>query len=260
MYPIVSMGKNMTTLARASFGTQSGYAYAQLREWIVTGKLPRGERIATQRTADELGMSRMPVRDALRQLASEHLVTGGDGRNWAVARFTPEDVLGAVVVREALESDSIRRCTERATAVDIERLRSMAARLDDPEDAWESARDVELEERFHLEIARIAGCRVLYEEIRRWITVIVTAAILSGGPHRGHPHGEIVERIAAGDADKAERAMREHVRSHGLVERAKAHAGGVPQLDPWDGAMEHSSAGLESYRRSSKERGSGCCE
>ena len=246
--------------ARRIFGTQSGYAYAQLREWIVTGKLRPGERIATQRTADELGMSRMPVRDALRQLASEHLVTGGDGRNWAVARFTREDVLGAVVVREALESDSIRRCVVRVTPEDIERLRGMAARLDGPEEAWDSAQDVALEERFHLEIARIAGCRSLYEEIRRWITVIVTGTILSGGPHRGHPHGEIVERIAAGDADKAERAMREHVRSHGLVERAKAHAGRGPQLDPWDSAMEHSSASLESYKGSSGERGSASCE
>ena len=204
---------------RGAFGTQAGYAYQRLREWIISGRLRSGEGLVTENIAKEIGVSRTPVRDALKQLAYERLVTGGDGRNWAVASFAPQNMQGLYIVREALESDSARLCAQNATRGDVERLFRIVERFELAVADSTPAEEVELERGFHLAVAEIGGCAELQEEIERWLTaLIVSIRMTLGRPGpRVHPHRGIVEAIASGDPDLAEKAMREHVQSSRLI-------------------------------------------
>ena len=201
-------------MARASFGTQAGYAYAEILEWIQSGRLRPCQRILTQRVAEELGMSRIPVRDALRLLASDRLVVGGDGRPWAVSSFSYRELEGAYVMREALETHSARLCALRATAQDVERLRGIARRLDVHIPKSDIPEDLDLEKSFHVGIAEITGCTELTEEIERWLLVIAIAVALRGIPmEEAHLHTEILEAIGKGDPELAAKAMSDHIRA-----------------------------------------------
>lgn len=194
-------------------GYQARRAYDQIRKWIIEGKLLPGEKLKTQALANEMGnMSRMPIRDALRVLVYERLVVGGDGRNWSVALFSRERIQGAGILREILEGGSARLCAQEATAEDVARLRRMASRCDDEIPEASDVETVELEKSFHTAVAEVTGCQELIEEIVRWNSVFVPglAAHICG---ERSLHSEIVDAIATGDGDLAEKVMREHVRA-----------------------------------------------
>ncbi len=78
-------------------------AYFYLRESILSGSLPGGTRLDISQIATHLGMSRMPVREALRQIASEGLVVIRPNRGVVVTQLTPEDVLEIFEMRAVLE-------------------------------------------------------------------------------------------------------------------------------------------------------------
>ena len=193
---------------RRRFHTQAGHAYETLRKWILDGQLQPGEKLVLRRVAGEIGVSTIPVRDALLQLANERLVTGGDGRGWAVVRLTADEVAQLYILRTALEVESARRCAMAAGPGDIERLRRYAERIDAlmAENRPEDARGLEWV--FHEAVAEIGACPIVREEIERSLVVLLTR--MDFDPAKASQHVPIVEAIATGDPDAAERAMRRH--------------------------------------------------
>ena len=203
---------------RTTFGTQAGSAYEKLHEWILVGKLAPGEKIFAQRVADEIGMSRIPVRDALRQLAGEALVVPGNSGKWEVVSFSPSYCRGISTVREALEKHSARLCAERATPQDIERLRVLAERC--VSTVWRPRvmEDVEVERDFHVGVAEATQCSQLRDEIERCVTPMMIAYLRFRIPRRPlvkpqarQSHDLIVDAIKNGDPDRAEQLMAAHV-------------------------------------------------
>lgn len=212
-----SMHRGWLMFERRKFATQSQYAYEMVRKWIITRKLLPGERIIIDDVAGELGMSNIPVRDALRELAAEHLVTRANRRGWAVMSFSEEDIEGACIIREALAVEAARRCALKATAEDIEVLREIADRVDAlmGEGRRDAAEEPEWE--FHLEVARLAGGPKLSEQLQSWMTVqLMSMSFTIEGVHM---HREIVDAIARGDPDPAQQVMRRHVQSSETVIR-----------------------------------------
>lgn len=204
------MGKSETR-----FGSLAERAYLTLRDRIIQRELLPRERIVAQEVAAALGMSRIPVRDALRQLASEHLVVGGDRRGWSVASFSAEDIAEICVVRKALEGASMRRCAERATPEDVAELYRLARQIDERPPV-EPIRGMEDEKRFHLRMAEIADCGRLRQEVERWLNPLLVsyAVILRASAWTRPRHDVLVDAIATGDPDLAEKAMREHIQRH----------------------------------------------
>jgi len=205
---------------RMKFGTQAGHAYQELRGRILSGKLQLGENINAQDIANEFGMSRNPIRDALRELSNERLVVWQAGRGWAVRSFSPAELVGAYTVREALEVHSAKLCAERASPEEVDELRRIAERLDasvlrrkaeGPRMSPKHVEHIEMERRFHLAIAEMSGCRELRDEIERSITVLVLALTSLGTVPTQALHGGLVEAIATGDGDLAGKAMSEHI-------------------------------------------------
>ncbi len=106
-----------------TFEPESERVIRQVRDDILDGVRPPGSRLVEREIAAELGVSRLPVRDALRVLVAEGLVTPRP-RTWAVVReFTPSDVADLHEVRTALEVMAFRLAAERHTPEGLARLR-----------------------------------------------------------------------------------------------------------------------------------------
>ncbi|MFZ3561787.1 GntR family transcriptional regulator [Streptomyces sp. BH055] len=96
-----------------------------IRDDIVNGTRPQGSKLVERDLAGELGVSRVPVRDALKTLVAEGLVTPRP-RTWAVVReFTKSDIADLQEVRFALETVTFKLAAQRRTRAGLERLRAV---------------------------------------------------------------------------------------------------------------------------------------
>lgn len=201
-------------MIRERFTSQASHACNTLRHWVLNGKLLPGARLNVREVAAELGTSNGPVRDALIQLRNEQLVQGGHGQEWTVTRVTREMIDEGMIVREALEAQSARYCAMSATPEDIQRLMALAEQVDARFEAGLGADEltIELDERFHVAVAEVAGRARLCEEIERWKVVMTWAQLfVKDKIGKSESHVEVVRAIATGDPDVADRQMRKHV-------------------------------------------------
>src|SRR5579872_7579774 len=90
-----------------------GQVVAELRQSILTGQLKPGERLVEERIADELGVSRNPVREAIRALASEGLVEVAARRGASVAVMSEQEARETIEVRALLEGQNARLAARR---------------------------------------------------------------------------------------------------------------------------------------------------
>lgn len=114
----------------------------KLRELIASGEFKPGERITEIPTAERLGVSRLPVRLALRILEQEGLVEKMPRRGFAVRKITTKDFLGALDVRGVLEGLAARQAAEKGMAEDV---------LQQLQQSWEALDQVFAREPFSIE-------------------------------------------------------------------------------------------------------------
>ncbi|HKT55385.1 MAG TPA: GntR family transcriptional regulator [Microbacterium sp.] len=152
----------MTEVA-AAFESEVERVTHTLRDEILDGVRAPGSRLVERELAADLGVSRIPVRDALKALVAEGLVTPRP-RSWAVVReFTPADVADLNEVRSALEVLTFRLAANRRSRDGLQRLRAVldeeieASRRGDVVAARHAAAD------FHEVVTSIAGNDLLFE-------------------------------------------------------------------------------------------------
>lgn len=206
------LGVAMTEEHRASTAQQEAYEF--IRSAILGGTIPTGSRINIDEIAESLSISRMPVREALRQLDSEGLITIRPNRGAVVASLTTEEIEEFFLMRAALEPLAVRLAVPRFTKGDFLDLRLHAERLERAEGTpveW-----LRRHKEFHNFINERSGRRNLIREIKR-VTEIVEPYLLNYiavykiEEIPGHEHRTIVAAIELGDADAAEKAMRDHI-------------------------------------------------
>lgn len=196
----------------ATVPTASEVICEALRDRILSGQLHPGERLVLEPIAKEFGVSPIPVRDALRQLEREHLVQGRPKYGYRVIQVDPEELLGLWNYREALECQTARLCAVKATAKELAELEALACEADViAEDPESNLVLDEREVRLHRRIAEIAG----FEELLKGLNRVHHLIGLFRKPWQGdlpeRLHTVVVQAIASGDPDRAERAMREHM-------------------------------------------------
>src|SRR5690606_7315048 len=120
----------------------------QVREAILDGRLSPGTRVRQEALARRFGVSRIPVREALRQLESEGLVTLVPHSGARVARLDLAEHLELYRIREALEPVAAAESAPNLTDDQLDELRSLAAQIADAVD--DEPRWLELDRRFHL--------------------------------------------------------------------------------------------------------------
>jgi DNA-binding GntR family transcriptional regulator len=102
--------------------TLSEQVVRRLRPQILSMAFPQGFRLLTENIARELGVSRTPVREGLRELAKEGLVTY-DGRSYFVKEFSPREISEIISIRKALEELAIRQACSHITEAALASLR-----------------------------------------------------------------------------------------------------------------------------------------
>ena len=200
---------------RESAGAASlaGEAYEFVKQRILRGDLTMGQVISRRKIAAELGMSFLPVSEALLRLEFEGLLESRPRAGTRVRIPSREDVRGHYIVREALEVQAAMLFAAVATDEDREELQKLAARVD-AMSLKEQSLYLPAHEKLHRRIAEGARCPALSLAIEKthalastWFCVARTQS--DGNPRR--PHSELMDVLVAGDPVKAAEAMRAHV-------------------------------------------------
>jgi DNA-binding GntR family transcriptional regulator len=203
------------------------HVYAALRERILAGELRRGTRLRQASLAEELGVSRTPLREALRRLATEGLVEFSPNRGATVSELDFGDMRHAWAARVALEPGAARLAAERC---DAQAIATMHAAIDRQRSvAGDKIESFAANRAFHLALAAASGNPHLtrFAEML-WVPRIgvpiyqAQAPEPAGAQAWADEHERIAEAIASGDADAAERLTREHVQAHPPVAPAIA--------------------------------------
>lgn len=194
----------------------SDLAYAELRERILDLRLPPGSMLNEHALAADLGLGRMPVREAIARLVTDRFIIVLPRRGTVVAPIGLDDVLDMFEAREAIECGVAHIVAIRATAEDLAalgRLVDAADRARDGTDHEAYLRDDHAIHGFLVHMVRNsllqdAADRLLMHNLRFWRTYWASrpaqhATMIS--------HAALLAALEAGDADRAERAMRDHL-------------------------------------------------
>jgi len=203
-------------------GNLTEHAYHSIRNRILRGELPFGASLSRRILAEELGISIVPVGDALQRLENEGLVESRPRVGTRVRVPTPLAVRGHYIVREALETQAARIFAEKASSSERQEIKRMAEQLDA---AYElltgSATREQLFEiheahmRFHMRIAECTGCEELCEAIEKNQILVFNWLYDTSLGNQQPPanwHSQLAEVLIAGGTEDADRAMRGHTR------------------------------------------------
>lgn len=194
-------------------------AYNTLRAGIIEGVHPPGARVIEQDVAASAGVSRTPVREALRRLEAEGLLRFEPHRGAFVTSWSVQDAEDIFELRSMLEGYGARLAAAKATAEDTARLR-MLAKAQCKEAADRSPgyleRIADLNSQFHHCLEQVAGSARLQATLRTISSaplILQTFRDYDGDDlnRSAHHHLEIVDAIEAGDGHWAESVMRSHV-------------------------------------------------
>jgi DNA-binding GntR family transcriptional regulator len=187
--------------------TAQDRAAATLRAAILDGELGPGQRINQEAWAARAQVSLIPVREALRGLAGEGLVTYRPRRGYAVTELDPNELEEVYRLRQLLETDILRRGVGRATAADLDALEAAADACCEAAVAGDVAGQLAANRRFHDRIHGLAGSRPATRLIDvLWDSTEAYRALYYGLPGEAaeadRAHRGIIAAIAAGDTER----------------------------------------------------------
>jgi DNA-binding GntR family transcriptional regulator len=204
-------------------------AYCTIRDLILRGKLPLGAALSRRRLGAELGMSMLPISEAVQRLESEGFLESKPQVGTRVRVPTAHDVRERLIIREALEVQAARLVAERATMQQRNDLRLMAEHMDtlsdrmtaNKEDAAFAFAVHSYHSQFHLRVAEYSGSPALQEMIQRNNVLVFNWLFDMTSRQIANSHQELTEALTGTDPSAAEAAMRRHVQL-GLEETLSA--------------------------------------
>jgi len=194
----------------------------QIRDMIVEGELPPGERVNEGALCEQFGISRTPLREALKVLASEGLVELRPNRGTRVSAITPEEVGELFEVVSGIERLAGELAALRMSGRDVERLKALHERMERHYEAGERHDYFRLNQQIHNTIVSLTGNSVL-EATHSGLMVRVRRArfVAIQSPDRWHEsvqeHRAIMAALEARDSARAGELILNHVRRTGVV-------------------------------------------
>jgi DNA-binding GntR family transcriptional regulator len=187
---------------------------AVLRTAIVQGDLSPGEQIRQAEWADRLGTSRIPVREALKSLAAEGLLSHDHNRGYFVTRFGPHEMAQVYLMRRLLEA-ALLRSLQLPAPTALQRLADLAdaaarAKMSDDFDLWN-----ELEHRFHSQLYALSPLNLVRDEFERlWLLSNIYRRLnMRVGVPADSPaviyYADMVDALAASDRERMVELMTE---------------------------------------------------
>jgi len=203
-------------MSSVRYQTRTWHVYNDLLRLISSGAFDAGSRLDEQRIADELGVSRTPLREAITQLVRDGIVENRPYRGNFVRVFTAKEVFDLYEVRKGLESMAVRVAMPHLTEHSIAHLREILKEID----VALRANDLEAyglaDQQFHDAIAQLSDNRTLVtmlNELRGQVQLIRTMA--NQNPDvveiTAMERPEIVDAMADGDVERATQLMEEHI-------------------------------------------------
>ncbi len=235
----------MAVSESAPFQTAEQHVYLHLRGRILSGDMAGGARLNPVEVAAELSVSRMPVREALRQLEAEGLVTILPNRRAVVTKLTSAEVEELFEMRAVLEGLAVRFAVPRFDAAALSQLELLNQLLDrarlDPR-AW-----IQRHTEFHDFIAEISGRQHLRKTIKRIQSSVQPYLLMYNSVYqhtemKGYEHDNVIAVIRAGNPAAAQTYMIDHIRSasQGVIDFLASREGGA---DPAPGARAAAGSG-----------------
>ena len=192
--------------------------FEQLEHDILSGKYARGEMLSELRLSNELGVSRTPIREAIRRLEQENILEES-GRGTIVVGITRDDLMDMYDIRLDVESQAARRAAERVTDAELQQFRSIIdlQRYYAEKQAGDSSVQIRnLDSRFHDLLYRCSGSRIYYNvlhSLHNKITKFRMASVSKQGRalQSIEEHEAIYQALAAHDGDAAYAAAVRHM-------------------------------------------------
>ena len=202
--------------------TLAGQTLDALRDRILRGKFPEGEPLRQDAIAEELGVSRIPVREALRQLEAEGLVTFNPHRGAVVSTLSLGEISELFEMRADMESDLVRRAVPLMTAADDERAEEILEAYETALRNGEVPQYGELNWQFHATLYApserqftLAMVKKLHQHSDRYLRMQL--ALTHGESRARQEHRAIAMAAKKRDAKKASQLMREHILGAGTA-------------------------------------------
>ncbi|CAN5540472.1 GntR family transcriptional regulator [soil metagenome] len=212
--------KGSGRLGRLEQGSLSERAYGEIRSSIISGRLVPGERLIEEDLAEDLGVSRAPVREAFRRLADEQLVVEKPRYGTYVREFTAKDFVDIYNLLGAIESLSVRLIVRNGSS--LQPIKDIVEQMSDAAKAGDLPRVVEIELDFHRELCSTAGNHQLDNVFRLLSGMVGIALSLDDATYEdvadiASEHypllAEIEKAKETGDQERAVFAIRSHIRA-----------------------------------------------
>lgn len=202
-------------MASATTATQAAISVADsLRARIIQRAYTPGQRLTEAHLVAEYGVSRVPVREAIRILEGEGFLVSRPYAGTVVAELSHQDAEDLLAIRARIEPLCAKRAAEEATA---DGIREMFALVEEGEKhlaAGEVSELPRLNSLFHEAVARTSGSRmlsVLMQQLSQRIAWVYAVDLPTRATNSWAEHRAIVAAITAGDAALAEELMADHV-------------------------------------------------
>ncbi|HYL80940.1 MAG TPA: GntR family transcriptional regulator [Candidatus Acidoferrum sp.] len=228
-----------------TYRTMQEIVYEAIRDAILSGRYPPGQRLVADELARELGVSRMPVREALHRLEAAGLVSLTPHRGAVVSQLSESEIVELYHIRGVLDGLATRLAAPHLTPQDHERMRAVLSQMASAAKAKDLEKVLGANREFHRLIWRAAQAprlhsllENLYDASQRLRNISV---LLPGRLEQiTQDHRRIAQALARGEVERAERfAIAHHEgtarRLLGAVERSKGDPGPIQRPDTREG-------------------------
>ena len=225
-----------TVLPRIEAQSLTQKVQATLREHILSGQLRPGSRLVESQLAEQLGVSRAPVREALLALEGEGWVVSAPGKGTMVVDLTEEDLREIYTLRTVLEGLAMRLATARIDAEGLEQLSDIVEQMKLAGSAGDAERVALQDLEFHRAIWRLAGHQRLQSmlnsiTVQTRIFLALNAKAYDDLLDNCMEHVELLDALRAHSADHAAGLMTQHIGEAGeLTIRYFRRIEGAPDL------------------------------
>ena len=206
---------------RDTLGSQ---VYHILRNRILRGEITGGARLVQGPLSEEIGTSRIPVRDALKRLENDGLVISDGTGRYSVVQFGTQDAEEVYAIRRRLEPFAVEVAAEVISPEAMAEIKALFEKMSKVAKRRQLDRYIEINASFHMAIYEASGMARLVRIIRGLYSGVpsLTPLVLEGRiPRSQEEHAQIIDRLAAHDAAGAARAMDRHIES-ALIELRKS--------------------------------------
>lgn len=222
--PHNSSPRGTPSAPRSRHRTLAEYVLDEIRHWVVLGTIPPGARLEVDKLAEDLGSSRIPVREAVRQLESEGLLVNVPRRGVVVPEVRSQDIDDAYQLLESVELLAAQRAVKTVTSETLDTMRAWAEEMDRLVDQPRSEAMLIAHRSFHFAMFDTVGEGILLRHLRmlwyaceRFLTASMPDPEHAESAHQ--EHWTLIDLLGSGDLDRITELLQSHLRAS----RERAH-------------------------------------